>query len=116
LENATKRKDYFSEAQLRKVIDAYTELGSMNIAIQICLDDYECYDPFLSYYGISDVGDKASDYAEFMEMDLIDIHGYDEDVRIDIEFIIKMLDKYIESLLPKSKKSRSQLFEDLLDK
>lgn len=95
---------FFNETQLRRVIDAYTEHGTMGVVLAFGLDDpYDNYDPFLSYYGVSAGSDAINDVQELLEEALED--QYNKEMPLDTAYLKGIFDKYSRFLLPKTERA-----------
>ena len=91
------------EPSIRRIIDAYTEIGTFELLERFCFfdayedDDYE-YDPFLSYYGI-DAYDNMDYIYESFEEQLLDCG---REVEIDRKYAKMLTQKYDAFIIPKS--------------
>lgn len=106
-----KCEEFFSDIHLRKLIDAFSELGTMSFPFAIgVVDIYDDFDPFLSYYGVEAFSDRYSEQiAEYL------FDQFDIDTEINDEEIKRIGDKYNAFLLPKSQKRRELLWDKLND-
>jgi hypothetical protein len=98
--------EFLSDAQLRKLIDAYVELGTLALPLSIATSDiYEQYDPFLSYYSVGEfdgLAEQISDpFYDFLE----------REVDIDYKYINQLGDRFNATMRPKSKK-RQELMDE----
>ena len=108
----------FKNIQLRNLIDAYSECGSVNLAINVTANDAEeDFDPFMagmamtSGLSLSAAGEAASMFYE----ELCDYFEYDEDKDVS-EILSKsyleyFVDKYNALLVPKGEKARSKYWD-----
>ena len=99
-------EEFFSDAHLRKLIDAYVEFGTLALPLYIATSDiYEQYDPFLSYYSVGEfdnLAEQISDYFyDFLE----------REVDIDCKFINQLGYRFNATMRPKSKK-RQELMDE----
>ena len=107
-----KARRFFDEVKLRKILDAYTEHGTMGLVLGFGLlyDLYEESDPFLSYYAI----DPEDDYVDLMIELLEDcLFDDDEEITLDESYIKDIFKKYAYTLLPKSKLTAERFYKYL---
>lgn len=99
-------EEFLSDAQLRKLIDAYVELGTLALPLYFATTDaYERYDPFLSYYSVGEFDDIAGQISDYFS-DILE-----REVEIDYEFINQLGYRFDATMRPKSKK-RQELMEE----
>ena len=96
-----KAKRFFDEVKLRKILDAYTEHGTMGLVLSFGLlyDLYEDVDPFLSY-----AIDPEDYYVDSMIEQLAEcLFDDDEENTLDESYIKDIFAKYAYTLLSKSR-------------
>lgn len=111
----------FKNIQLRKLIDAYVECGSMHLITDIFITDLdEEYDDFL--YGMAVTsGVYSSSYEDQVDtyIELIYDSATDQDYQMDMdddkysEYLTSLIVKYNAVLVPKAQRARDN-FIDLL--
>lgn len=112
----------FKNIQLRKLIDAYSDCGSINMAISICVHDVEeDFDYFMAGMaacsGISicpedeDAELYFDDLCEFFE----DKFGRDVSEELSTDFLESLIRKHNAHLLPKGPRARSNFYNTLRD-
>lgn len=98
--------EFLSDAHLRKLIDAYVELGTLALPLSIATRDvYDEYDPFLSSYSVGafDIyGDMIGDYF---------YDALEQEVDIDYKYIEQIGDRFNATMRPKSK-ARQELMDE----
>ena len=106
-----KARRFFDEVKLRKILDAYTEHGTMGLVLGFGLlyDLYEDFDPFLSY---------AIDHEDYYVDSMIEQLGEflfddDEENTLDESYIKDIFAKYAYTLLSKSRLRAKRFYEYL---
>ena len=106
-----KARRFFDEVKLRKILDAYTEHGTMGLVLGFGLlyDLYEDFDPFLSY---------AIDPEDYYVDSIIEQLGEflfddDEENTLDESYIKGVFAKYAYTLLSKSRLRAKRFYEYL---
>ena len=106
-----KAKRFFDEVKLRKILDAYTEHGTMGLVLGFGLlyDLYEDFDPFLSY-----AIDPEDYYVDSMIEQLAEcLFDDDEENTLDESYIKDIFAKYAYTLLSKSRLRAKRFYEYL---
>ena len=99
-------EEFLSDVQLRKLIDAYVELGTLSLPLYIATSDiYEEYDLFLSYYGVGEFDDLADEISDYFN-DVLE-----REVDLDNKYINLLGDRFNATMRPKSKK-RQKLMDE----
>jgi hypothetical protein len=96
-----KARRFFDGVKLRKILDAYTEQGTMGLVLGFGLlyDLYEEFDPFLSY-----AIDPEDDYINLKIEGLVEcLFDDDEEITLDESYIKGVFAKYAYTLLSKSR-------------
>lgn len=111
----------FKDIQLRKLIDAYSECGSINMSIDVATSDMEdSFDPFLAGMAVTSglYMSPEGEAADIYYNELCDIFQdrFDRDIRDELstDFLEEFVLKYNAILLPKGPRARSK-FEEVLD-
>lgn len=106
-----KARRFFDEVKLRKILDAYTEHGTMGLVLGFGLlyDLYEDFDPFLSY---------AIDPEDYYVDSIIEQLGEflfddDEENTLDESYIKDIFAKYAYTLLSKSRLTANRFYKYL---
>jgi hypothetical protein len=105
-------RHFFDGVKLRKILDAYTEHGTMGLVLGFGLlyDLYEEYDPLLSNYAI----DPEDDYVDLMIEQLGEcLFDDDEEITLDESYIKDIFEKYAYTLLSKSKLTAKRFYKYL---
>lgn len=95
-----KARRFFDEVKLRKILDAYTEHGTMGLVLGFGLlyDLYEDFDPLLSY-----AINPEYAYVDMMIEQLAEcLFDDDEEITLDESYIKDIFEKYAYTLLSKS--------------
>ena len=106
-----KARRFFDEVKLRKILDAYTEHGTMGLVLGFGLlyDLYEDFDPFLSY-----AIDPEDYYVDSMIEQLGEfLFDDDEENTLDESYIKGVFAKYAYTLLSKSRLRAKRFYEYL---
>ena len=99
-------EEFFSDAHLRKLIDAYVEFGTLALPLSIATSDiYDQYDPFLSYYSVGEFDGLAELINNYFD-DILE-----REVAIDYKFINQLGRRFNATMRPKSKKRQELLDE-----
>ncbi len=99
-------EEFISDAQLRKLIDAYVELGTLSLPLSIATKDvYDDYDPFLSYYGAGEFDLLAERIDEYFDDYL------QREIDLDYKYINQLGDRFNAKIRPKSKK-RQEIMDE----
>ena len=121
--NAALCAKVFTNIQLRKLIDAYSECGSINLALSVAMDIVrdDFYDPFMAGMaetsGISLCPGENTPQTHFENLREYFDDWYERDVReeLSIDFLERFIIRYKGCLLPKNESARFD-FPDLLEK
>lgn len=114
----------FNGNQLRKLIDAYSECGSINLALSVAADDVEeDFDYFLAGMAatsgtiMSAAGDSAQLHYDNLCEYFMDQHNRDVSDELSIDFLEKFIAKHNACILPKGPRARSNFWDtmELLD-
>lgn len=109
---------------MRKLIDAYSECGSINLALNVAANDiYEDFDYFMAGMAATSgiTMSEASDTAEFHYYNLYeyfeDQHNRDVSEELSIDFLEQFILKHNASILPKGPRARRKFWNtmELLD-
>jgi hypothetical protein len=106
-----KARRFFDEVKLRKILDAYTDHGTMGLVLGFGLlyDLYEEFDPFLSY-----AIDPEDDYVDLMIEQLGEcLFDEDEEITLDESYIKGVFAKYAYTLLSKSRLTAKRFYKYL---
>jgi hypothetical protein len=104
-----KARRFFNEVKLRKILDAYTEHGTMGLVLGFGLlyDLYEEFDPFLSY-----AIDPEDDYINLKIEGLVEcLFDDDEEITLDESYIKGVFAKYAYTLLSKSRLTAKRFYK-----
>lgn len=110
--------------QLRKLIDAYSECGSINLALSVAANDiYEDFDDFMAGMAATSgiTMSAARDTAELHYANLCeyfeDQHNRDVSEELSIDFLEQFILKHNASILPKGPRARRNFWNtmELLD-
>ena len=91
----------FTNIQLRKLIDAYSECGSMNLAVHIAVNEAD------------DSWDEAQYYYEDIRNCFDEYCCIDVEDELDLEYLDKLVSKYNAVLVPNDSSDFSALLQEL---
>lgn len=110
----------FNDNQLRKLIDAYSECGSINLALSVAADDVEeDFDDFLAGMAatsgiiMSAAGDSAQLHYDNLCEYFMDQHNRDVSDELSIDFLEKFIAKHNACILPKGPRARSNFWDTM---
>ena len=106
--------------QLRKLIDAYSECGSINLALSVAADDVEeDFDDFMAGMAatsgiiMSAAGDAAQLHYDNLCEYFEDQHNRDVSEELSIDFLEQFILKHNASILPKGPRARRNFWNTM---